>query len=167
MRDPGADRLARVAAAQWTPVHAHLAAGHRTHPGHRLRELALPVPRDACDGDDLAGADRQRDALQRLAAAIADRAQLVELQRSGPDLDALLLPERELPDPRPRIDVHPVALRQLADAPLDRTLVDEERAPLAPVVAEHDVLRDRERDDKPEMLVHHRDARVDCVAGRV
>jgi hypothetical protein len=35
------------------------------------------------------------------------------------------------------------------------------------VVAEHDVLRDGERLDEPEMLVHHEDARVERVARSV
>ena len=35
------------------------------------------------------------------------------------------------------------------------------------MVAEHDVLRDGERLDEPEVLVHHEDARVERVARRV
>ena len=83
------------------------------------------------------------------------------------DLDALLLAERELPDPRARIDVHAVALRDLRDATLDRAPPQPERAARVAVVAEHDVLRDRERLDEPEVLVHHEDARVERVARRV
>ena len=39
----------------------------------------------------------------------------------------------------------PVALAELGDAPLDRARVDEERPPLAAVVAEDHVLGDGER----------------------
>ena len=44
------------------------------------------------------------------------------------DLDALLLPDRELPDPRARVDRHPVALAELGHALLDRARVEAERA---------------------------------------
>ena len=44
---------------------------------------------------------------------------------------------------------------------------EDERAALPPVVAEHDVLRDGERADEPEVLVHHADTRVERVARRV
>src|SRR5581483_435570 len=97
------------------------------------------------------------------------------------DLDPLLLAERELPDPRPRVDGEPVAAREVLHVPLDRPLVDEERAASEPaaqgaggfaasaaraVVAEHHVLRDRERSDETEVLVDHEDAGVDRVARR-
>ena len=45
--------------------------------------------------------------------------------------------------------------------------MDEEAAALTAVVAEHDVLGDREGIDEPEVLVHHADARVDRVPRRV
>ena len=57
--------------------------------------------------------------------------------------------------------------RRSRDAALDRATAETERAPLAAVVAEHDVLRDGERLDEPEVLVHHADARVERVARRV
>ena len=44
------------------------------------------------------------------------------------DLDPLLLADRELPDPRARVDGHPVALAELGDALLDRARVEAERA---------------------------------------
>src|SRR5207253_9298306 len=77
------------------------------------------------------------------------------------DLDALLFPERQLPDPRARVDRLPVALRQLDNAALDRARTDTKRATLAAVVAEQDVLRDGERLDEPEVLMHHADPRVE------
>ena len=83
------------------------------------------------------------------------------------DLDALLLAERELPDPGARVDVQPVALRELGDALLDRARPQAERPALAAVVAEDDVLRHREGLDEPEMLVHHRDPGLERVARRV
>ena len=83
------------------------------------------------------------------------------------DLDALLLAERELPDPRARVDGDPVALAELGDAALDVPWVDEELLPLAAVVAEDHVLGDGERRHQPEMLVHHADPRVERLARRV
>ena len=46
-------------------------------------------------------------------------------------------------------------------------MAQAERAALAAVVAEDDVLRHRERLDEPEVLVHHRDPRLERVARRV
>ena len=83
------------------------------------------------------------------------------------DFDALLLADRELPDLRLRIDREPVALAQLLDAPLGGRRTQDDAATLASMVAEDDVLRDRERLDQPEVLVHHADARVEGVAWRV
>ena len=60
-----------------------------------------------------------------------------------------------------------VALAELGDAPLDRARVEPERAALAAVVAEDDVLGDGERLDEPEVLVHHADPRIERVARRV
>ena len=80
------------------------------------------------------------------------------------DLHALLLSDRELPDTRPRMHLEPVALAELRDASLDRTLVHEEGAALGAVIAEHDVLGDGERLHQPEVLVHHADAGVQRIA---
>ena len=83
------------------------------------------------------------------------------------DLDPLLLAERELPDAGARIDLDPVALADLPDPRLDRARVDPERAAAGrAVLAERDVLRDRERLDEAEVLVHHPDSRVERVPWR-
>src|SRR5262249_19602326 len=79
----------------------------------------------------------------------------------------LLLAERELPDARARIDGEAVAPREIRHAPLDRVRVQEKRPADVAVVAEHDVLRNRERVDEPKVLMHHRDAGVERVTGRV
>src|SRR2546427_649013 len=63
-RAPRLDRLARVAAADLAAVRTNRAGGARPHPRDRLGELALPVPGDARDGDDLARPHRERDPLQ-------------------------------------------------------------------------------------------------------
>ena len=82
------------------------------------------------------------------------------------DLDALLLADRELPDPRARVDREPVALaRARRPAARSRAGARNER-PIVAMVAEHDVLGDRERRHEPEVLVHHADPRVDRVARR-
>ena len=81
------------------------------------------------------------------------RGRLVEDQDAGvaverlQDLDPLLLAERELPDPRPRVDREPVALaRARARADSIAARIDPERASLRrAVLAERDVLGDGER----------------------
>ena len=83
------------------------------------------------------------------------------------DLDALLLADRELPDPSPGIDCKAVAFAKFGDVALDRRWVDEEAAALGAVVAEHDVLGHREGLDEAKMLVHHADAGVERIARRV
>jgi len=83
------------------------------------------------------------------------------------DLDALLLAERELPDPSARLDGEPVALRQLGNAAFDCTLAQTERAPLPAMIAENDVLGHGERLHEPEVLVDHANPRVERVARRV
>ena len=83
------------------------------------------------------------------------------------DLDPLLLADRELPDLRLRVHGEAVLLAQLVDTTLGGRGAQDDAAALAPVVAEHDVLRDRERLDQPEVLVHHADPRVERVARRV
>ena len=82
------------------------------------------------------------------------------------DLHPLLLADGELPDLRPRVDREPEAVAELGDRALDAPPVEQERAADVAVVAEDDVLRDGERLDEPEVLVHHPDPRVERVAGR-
>src|SRR5439155_26087795 len=82
------------------------------------------------------------------------------------DLDPLLLPDRELPDPCPRVDVEAVALAQLGNPPLDGARVQDE-GPSPSVVAEDDVLGDGERLHEAEVLMDHADAGVDRIPGRV
>ena len=77
------------------------------------------------------------------------------------DLDALLLADRELPDPGARIDGHSVAVGQLRNPMLDRSRADSKSPAGLAQVAEDDILRDREWGDQPEVLVHHADPRLD------
>src|SRR5262249_53533942 len=67
----------------------------------------------------------------------------------------------------PTSDPHAVARVSRADAPHDRAAGEPEGPPRVAVVAEDDVLSDRERLDEPEVLVHHPDAGVERVARRV
>ena len=82
------------------------------------------------------------------------------------DLHPLLLADGELPDLRPRVDRQPEAVAELGDRALDAPPMEQERAADVAVVAEDDVLRDGERLDEPEVLVHHPDPRVERVARR-
>ena len=270
MRDAGQDGLAWIATPQPSAGNLDAPGADVSHPRHRFGQLALTVPRDTRDSDDLALPDRERNIVDgRLAAitrngepihfehadvrelpgllerfrnldlasdhesrerlqrrrrgvdgrdrpaaaqhchAVGDRLHLVELVRDEDDglalvghraerleellgflwcehcgrlvhdqdarvpverlqdFDALLLADRELPDLRLRIDREPVALAQLLDALLGGRRTQDDAATLASVVAEDDVLRDRERLHQPEVLVHHADARVEGVAWRV
>ena len=267
VRDSRVDSCPRVARVRDAALDPDFARGRMTHPADRLRELSLPVPGDAGDGQDLAGPNRERHVLQgrfpaialgaealdlehdlaeggpvalgsprrldlspdhqarellqrrvgdrdrrhRLAAsedrdAVGDRHHLVQLVRDEDDrppvrghlsqrleedarllrrqhrgrlvedqdprvtverlhdLDPLLLAERELPDPCTWVDAEPVTLAELRDALLDRARMDEERAADVSAVAEDDVLRDRERRNQAEMLVHHADSGVERLA---
>src|SRR4029077_8429892 len=65
------------------------------------------------------------------------------------------------------VDLEAVALAEPGDLPLDLPRADDEAAGLGAVLAEDDVLRDRERGDEPEVLVDHADPGVDRVARRV
>ena len=80
------------------------------------------------------------------------------------DLDSLLLDHRQLPDAPARMDVQPVPGAEVGDLALDRSPPEEECAALAPVIAQDDVLGDREGGDEAEVLMHHADARVQRVA---
>ena len=82
------------------------------------------------------------------------------------DLDTLLLTEGELPDPCARIDCESVPQRQLRDSPLDHPRAKQESPTDRAVIAEHDVLRNGERRHEPEVLMHHRDPRVERIARR-
>ena len=81
------------------------------------------------------------------------------------DLDPLLLADRDVLDPRGRVDREPVALRDLAHA-LARALEVEEDAAVRRLGREHDVLGDRHHRDQHEVLVHHPDAGVDRLPRR-
>ena len=180
--------LVRRAAAQLAPDHQRRErARRRVRRVDRRDRATAAEDRDAVRNglhlvelvrDEDHGAPLVRHAAQRLeqhlrllrrehrGRLVQDQDARVPIERLE-DLDALLLAERQLPDARARIDVEAVALRDLADAALDRPRVDPERAALAAVVAEDDVLRDGERLDEPEVLVHHADARVERVARRI
>ena len=95
VRDAREDRLARIAATQATTADADAPRPDVTHAGDRLRELALSVPCDPGDADDLALADRERDVPHRGLAPIARHGQPLDLEREY---------VRELPRPleRPR-----------------------------------------------------------------
>ena len=73
------------------------------------------------------------------------------------DLDALPLAQRELPDPRLRVNGHLETLRGLGDRLLDCA---GRNADVGLGPAEHDVLRHRHAFHKTQMLVNHEDAGV-------
>ena len=114
---------------------------------------------------------RERDEQPLRLLRREDRGGLVEDQDARlaverlQDLDPLLLTDRELPDPRVRVDRHPVALGELLDAARDDPVPEKERAADVPL-AEDDVLGDRERLDETEVLVHHPDPGVERVLRR-
>ena len=79
------------------------------------------------------------------------------------DLDPLLLADRQLPDPRARVDAQPHLLGQSRD--LRPALLEVEPEP-GRVEAQQHVLRDRLRRHEREVLVDHPDAGRDRVARR-
>ena len=95
------------------------------------------------------------------------RGRLVEDQDVGlaeerlQQLDPLLLADREVLDLGVGVDAEPVLLAELADAATGG--VEVEHRPAAQLVAEHDVLGDREHRDQLEVLVHHPDAGGDRI----
>ena len=80
------------------------------------------------------------------------------------DLDALLLADRELPDARARVDGEAELIRQRGHLALERGAVGHE--PPVALVAQGDVLRDGERLDETEVLVHHPDPALQGIARR-
>ena len=82
------------------------------------------------------------------------------------DLDPLLHAHRQVFDERVGVDVEAEPRRDLFDL-LARGGQVEQAARLGRLVAEHDVLGDREDGDEHEVLVHHADAGGHGIAGPV
>ena len=103
VRDPGADRLARVAAAQPPSRRRAIApARRRAHAGDRLGELALAVAGDARRSRRSRRRARSADAAQRVAAAVAGRPEVVDLEHRLAEL-AVALDARRAAISRPTI----------------------------------------------------------------
>ena len=181
-----AGRRARRSSTSWPTISAASEAGVAPAAGAVAMQPAAPQHGDAV-GDrhhlvQLVRDEDDRPALCRhLAQRLEERVRLLGREHRGrlvedqdprvlverlEDLDALALADRELPDPRMRVDRQAVALGELADLPLDRSRVDDEMAADAARVAEDDVLGDREALDQAELLVHHADAGVDRLPRR-
>ena len=98
------------------------------------------------------------------------RGRLVEDQHLRPaverleDLDALLLGDGDVLDPRVRVDGEPVALGQLSHA-FPRLREVDQLGAVRRLRAEHDVLGDGHHRDEHEVLVHHPDPAADRVLG--
>src|SRR5438552_16814084 len=88
VRDAGSLRRARVA-AELPPSDAHLAVGLVADAGDRVGKLALAVPGDARDRDDLSGANVERDSAHGRITPVALRPHTVELEhrRAGCAID--------------------------------------------------------------------------------
>src|SRR5699024_4982637 len=157
--------------------------------GRRLsggNDLAAPDHRDAvCYGADLFELVRDEDNGGAAVAELThDREQLFGLlrcQHSGrlvedqdlgvldqrlQDLDTLLDTDRYVRDLGGRVDGESVPLRQFTDEPC-RLVSAEYAGQPGLLVAEHDVLGDREHRDEHEVLVHHADPGIDRIAGAV
>jgi hypothetical protein len=78
--DAGRDHAARIPASHTTPADLDRSPRRRPHADDRLGKLALTVPRHACNRDDLAAADAERDVLDGRHAAVAVCPDAVELQ---------------------------------------------------------------------------------------
>jgi hypothetical protein len=151
---------------------------------HRLPDLA-PGPKDGDpvrDGEHLVQLVGDEDDCLSLSGHLSqeheevpgllggeDGGRLVEDEDASPavdrlhDLDALLLADGELPDPRLGMNGKPMRLRELRDLADPRA----RRQPEArPVPAEEDVLGHGERLDEAEVLVDHPDTGVDRLTRR-
>ena len=123
------------------------------------------------DEDDRDALLRQRpDDLEQLACFLRGQhgSRLVEDDNVGVpvqrlhDLDALLLPDGDVFDPRVRVDRELERVGDVAHASLRRALVDED-ARVCRLVREHDVLGDGHHRNQHEVLVHHADAALDRI----
>ena len=80
------------------------------------------------------------------------------------DLDALLPADRQRAHLRVGVDLEPEPLAELADPPVGLLPVEEDGVGHR-LVAEHDVLGDREDGHEHEVLVDHADAAADGIGG--
>ncbi len=147
-----------------------LPAPQHRHPVGDLEHLVQLV----ADEDDRHPLLRERaEDLEQLLGLLGgqDGGRLVQDEDVGvpverlQDLDALLLTDRDVLDPRVRIDLELEGVGQVADA-LGGGVVVEQHLALGGLVREHDVLRHRHHGNQHEVLVHHADAAVDGVARR-
>ena len=115
-----------------------------------LRELAE-------DGEDLARLLRRQHG-GRLVEDEDARAAVERLE----DLDALLPTDGQRADLGVGVDLEPELLAELPDALVRVAPIEEDRVRHR-LVAEEDVLCDREDRDEHEVLVHHADPAVDGV----
>ena len=81
------------------------------------------------------------------------------------DLDALLLSDGDVLDPRVRVDGEVELLGQFLDPAPGRREVEHDTCSRR-LLREHDVLGDRHHGDEHEVLVHHADAAVDRLPRR-
>ena len=128
---------------------------------------------DEDDGSAILGHGANRLEQGSRLLGCEDGGRLVEDEDAGvlvqrlQDFYALLFSERQLPDASAWVDRQAVPPRQVGDAALDRTGVEQKRPPDVAMVAEDDVLGDRERRHEAEVLVDHRDPGVERVARRL
>ena len=116
------------------------------------------IPQGPEVGEELVGLLRSEDG-RRLVEDEKVNSPVQSLQ----DLDALLLPDRELLDQRAGAHTEAVPRGELRDLGVG-SLHIEERSTFG---TEDDVLGDREAVHQHEVLVDHADAERDRVAGRV
>ena len=111
------------------------------------------------DGEQL-GRFLRRQHCSRLVEDEDVRAAVERLQ----DLDPLLLTDRDVLDPRVRVDAEAELTREVVDL-TTRLVVVQEHARLRRLDCKHDVLRDGHHGDEHEVLVHHPEPGCDRVLG--
>ena len=156
-RSSGTCAIPALIARRGSPPRSSLPPSRRlprrggSHPGDRLRELALPVAGDSGDGEDLARANGEGHALDRLLAAVSLRREVVNLEHDlvtwlarGSD-SALELPPHHQGRQRLRGGVGG------RDRP-DRAPGPENRDPIGHRL--HLVQLVRDEDDRPALVRH-------------
>ena len=96
VRDPGADRSARVTRLQRRTGNSDSACRQLAHPGHGLRQLTLTVPRNARDPEHLARTDGERNGLEGVSPTITGGGDALDVQHDVADRCLALPPSGDI-----------------------------------------------------------------------
>ena len=152
-------------------VTLHPSVPQHGHPVAQVDHFGQLVA-DEHDGTALvAQATQQGDQLGHLGGRQRGRGLIEDQHLRAPvegleDLHPLASPDREVAHPAEGIDAEAVAVRQLGDVGRGPIKV-EQAAPAERFLPQHQVLGHGEVADEAEVLLHHADAQIEGVPGRV